>query len=366
MVSNTVDTSSLLITFAPSRADHRPITNPFDDRPKPKVPSVISYRSPSEARWGYDITPPIQQRQSPFIAKREVTEAGNSALIKGTKKRQAYTNATSQSSRVFEIPGVLPGGQPVNALGDYCAKQNFMKEDFALRLGLPIDRRNTQNVTIGSGKKISTTGTVNSLFCFQNEDRLYSLTFSILPNCIHNVILGKSFLKATETFSNILNKAHRVKERILNGISCRHLLYLGGSAPRFEGLLNGKPQEALADSGSKVLLMDEDYARNIGLPIITGKDHTRLMFADGSSARTSGMVYGVQWEFGCGGSHDFHFLDFHVMKNAPANVIFSDTFLFDTEAYSQYECYLVDDDDEDDEAFFFAIDIDQRYIRQGK
>jgi len=125
--------------------------------------------------------------------------------------------------------------------------------------------------------------------------------------------------------------------------------------PGFKGILNGKPEFGLADSGAKVMVMDEDYARSLNLPI-NSDERTKLVFADGSTAKTSGMVYGVEWEFGHEVRNQNHKLDFHILRNAPANVILSDSFLSGTDAYSKYDCFLVDDDDEDDEAYFFAID----------
>jgi hypothetical protein len=276
-----------------------------------------------------------------------------------------HKDDVSTPSQVFEIPSYLDQKHLTNALGDYCAKFNFMREDYALRLGLRIDRHQTRKVTIGSGKAISTAGTATTTFRFQDKNESYPLIFHLLPNCIHNVILGKSFLKATSTFSNLKHFVGRVRQRIMKGITQHHLLYLGDSAPRFQGLINGISQEALADSGAKVMIMDEDYARNIGLYINSGSEHrTKLRFADNSTAYTSGIIHGVEWEFGLGEHSNRHFLDFYVLKNAPANVILSDTFLFGTEAFSQYNCYLVDDDDDDDDVFFFAIDIDTSHLNQ--
>jgi hypothetical protein len=273
-------------------------------------------------------------------------------------------------SHIFEIPSYLNQNHHTNALGDYCAKFNFMREDYAHRLGLLIDRHQTHKVIIGSGKTTSTTGTAITTFRFQGESQSYPLTFHLLPNCIHNVILGKPFLKATRTFSNLIHFASRVKQRIMKGITQHHLFYLGDSTPRFQGLINGIPQEALADSGAKVMIMDEDYARSIGLYINSGSEHRiKLRFADNSTAYTSGMTHDVEWEFGFGEHSDPHLLDFYVLKNAPANVILSDMFLFGTKAFSQYDCYLVDDDDEDDDGydvFFFAIDIDNSHLNRGE
>lgn len=264
--------------------------------------------------------------------------------------------------QIFEIPCYVAHTHLTDALGDYCARYNFMNEQYAQQKELHIDWGQTTEVSIGNGKKVTTSGVVTTPFRFHDETGDYYITFHLLRNCIHDVILGRPFLKATRTFSAIANCTRRVKSRIVQGLRRRHFLYLGDSMPRFQGLINGKPEFGLADSGAKVMVMDEDYARSRSLYICSG-DRTELVFADGSTAHTCGIAYGVRWEFGTGSEtadeiegRKEHRLDFHILKNAPANVIFSDSFLFGTEAYSKYNCFLVDDDDEDDEAYFFAID----------
>ncbi|KAH7080209.1 hypothetical protein BKA63DRAFT_562913 [Paraphoma chrysanthemicola] len=280
-------------------------------------------------------------------------------------KDQRSTSALEDAVNIYEIPGFIGSMHKVNALGDFCAKVNFMRIELAQRLGLPINRESATSVTIGSGRKVTTQGTVATHFDFANEPGSYPIVFHLLPNCIHDVILGKGFLKATKTFSSFMNQKRRVVKRVISGITQAHFLYLGDNGPKFTGLLNGRKQDALADSGSKVLIMDEDYARSMGIPIQSDRRyHTKLRFADNSTAITSGMTYGVQWEFGHEGNNVQHMLDFHILRNAPAAVILSDDFLFATNAYSEFDCYLIDEDDEDEDAYFFAIDYDPKYQYQ--
>ncbi|KAK7183795.1 hypothetical protein PSPO01_10131 [Paraphaeosphaeria sporulosa] len=266
-------------------------------------------------------------------------------------------------SRVYEIPSVLAGNRFTEALGDSGARHNFMKEGFAKRSGFSINRSVTIDVKVGSGKKVATTGTIETSYQFLGESEKHRLVFHLLPTCVHDVILGNPFLKFTKTLTRNLS---RIKEKIVKGFVDRHFLYLGNSAPRFSGLLNGTPQEVLADSGAKVMVMDEKHAQNLGITIMRDKEYrTRLRFADGSTAKTSGMAHGVEWQFGPGGIDQKYQLDFHVLKNAPAKVILNDSFLFDTKAFLNYDCYLTDDDDEDEDAYFFVINVDTRYQRNG-
>lgn len=112
--------------------------------------------------------------------------------------------------------------------------------------------------------------------------------------------------------------------------------------------------------------MDEKYAEKLGLPILRGDaQRVKLVFADNSTTMTSGMVKGVRWSFGTTTREQEHILNFHILKNPPAPVILSDKLFFDTDAYSQYECYLEDKDNEDDETYLIAIDIDDNYLHEG-
>lgn len=241
-----------------------------------------------------------------------------------------------------------------------------MTKSYADHLGLAIDQTHVESVLTGSGKKIQTVGSTTARYRFKHDPGVFALRFEILSDCVHDLILGKPFLKATETFSSAANRARRVVRRIASKVTQHHALFLGDSAPRFSGTLNGQSQEALADSGCKVLLIDEDYAKQLGLPILRRNEYrVKLIFADNSIAMSSGIVKGLRWTFGINGDEQEHFLDFHVLKNAPAPVILSEKLLFDTEAFSRYACYLEDADEEDDDAYFLAIDIDINYRHEG-
>ncbi|KAF9240965.1 hypothetical protein LCP9604111_8505 [Penicillium roqueforti] len=146
-----------------------------------------------------------------------------------------------------------------------------MKEKYAISLGLPISQNATCEITIGSGNQVTTTGTATVPFRLSSENEVHNLEFQLLPNCIHDVIIGKPFLKLTRTFSNVVNFYRRVKKRFAKGISQFHLLYLGASTPMFEGSINGQA-----------------YARSIGVHIHTRHEYqTRLKFADNSVTETA-------------------------------------------------------------------------------
>ena len=350
----------------------RELYNPADEeireakRKSPITTAILSY------------SPRPQQQQQPTSGQRGVIEIPadsrypNLILQPDSRAVSPEQFQSKDEVRVYEIPGLI-ANYSVNALGDYGAKKNFMRESYAVKLGLKIDRGLIRKIAVGSGNMVTSTGAAIASFHFEGERKMHELIFHLLPNCIHDVILGKPFLKTTETLSQISNFTRRVKERIVKGISQFRLLYLGESSPKFEGFINDKPQSALADTGAKIPVLDEKYARSVGLDIKTGSEHRAILrFADNSTAYTSGMVYGVEWKFGREDESTSPYqLDFHVLKNAPSSVILPDTLLLGENTFAKYQHFLIDDDDDnddddDDNDCFFAIDRVLEQQNQGK
>ncbi|OSS52889.1 hypothetical protein B5807_01925 [Epicoccum nigrum] len=260
------------------------------------------------------------------------------------------------------IPEKLAGNLEIDAFGDTGAMYNFMDEEYAKsQADFVINRNQTERITFGNGKMVTTTGTTKTTFQFPGEKEIYTRVFHLLPKCHHNVILGNRFLEMTKTFTNNLNRLRRVVTRVSSRPKTQNFFYIGGSGPTFLGQVNGHWQLALADTGAKLLIMDEDYARERNLTIKTGpQNRTMLQFADQTTAMTSGMVHGVSWQYS--GGRKTYMLDFHVLKNAPADVILSDDFLLgdDTNAFEDY-AYCIFDEEGDDDAGCFMIDIDYSY-----
>lgn len=274
----------------------------------------------------------------------------------------------------YAIPGQIRDRDQLerssDALADYCAKHNFLSGKYATELGLSTNLHEATTITIGSGKKIKTLGTATTQFSFRGEQKVYDLIFHVLPNCVRDVVLGKPFLRATRTLQDARKFASRIVKKTGSMLMRHEFYFLGDSAPTFTGSINGIHSKALADCGSSVLVMDQDHALSLGLHV-DRSSQTRLLFADGSSKYTTGVTQGVRWQFGPELDAEEHYLDFHILENAPAPVVLSDTFLFDTQAYSKYDCYLLDDGDEalldeDDDGFFCHITVDDTYDPQGK
>ncbi|KAH8749456.1 hypothetical protein BGZ57DRAFT_775959 [Hyaloscypha finlandica] len=265
---------------------------------------------------------------------------------------------------VYEIPCHV-GKNTTNALGDMGARHNFMKKSIAHKWGLTINHTAQLRVRLGSGREIYSTEKVTAQFSFLKESQTYELEFWLLPDCVHDVILGKLFLNVSKTFSSVANCLRRVKERVVKRLSHFDLLYVsGGNGPMFKGFLDGTPYLALGDTGAKVAVLDEDQAWHAGISYDTGPEHcTTLRFVDGSKKDTSGTAYGVEWRFG--DDQVPYLLDFHILKNAPAKAILPDSLLFSTMAFCRYADFLIDSDD-GDTSHCFLIDQDlKRQIETG-
>ncbi|KAF2855313.1 hypothetical protein T440DRAFT_209393 [Plenodomus tracheiphilus IPT5] len=265
------------------------------------------------------------------------------------------------STTVWEIPCLLDNGPPFAALGDMCAKYNSLREDVAFTRDFKVDRNRTETIVLNKALNLSvtTTGVAHVDLRFSGERSLHQLEFHLLRDCVQEVTLGRKFLNLTQTFTRHFA---RVRQRVVQGLAEFHLLYLGDSGPKFTSMLNGRPQEALGDIGANGLIMDEACAHRNGIPVVRDEKYRRLIsFADGTTKMTSGIAFGVSWGYGLGAVGKKHLLDFHILENAPADVILSDDFLFNTKAFTEYNCYLVEDDDESDEAeaYFHVIRVDE-------
>jgi hypothetical protein len=56
-------------------------------------------------------------------------------------------------------------------------KYNFIREEYALRLGLSTDRQQKIYATIGSGKTVSTAGTTTTAFQFRDDVQPFLSSF---------------------------------------------------------------------------------------------------------------------------------------------------------------------------------------------
>jgi hypothetical protein len=267
------------------------------------------------------------------------TNAQTDSLRLDAGRRRAifkHTQTRFKSPDVFMEPNINGHLQDtdVSAFPDTGAAANFISLPYAQKHALTIDKRFRKRVKVGNGTAVRVIGTTTLPFSFAGETTKYSLTFHVLPGSFHDVILGSTFLRLSETFTRF---AHRVGRKIRESVGrgVRRLCFLG-SQQYVTGTANGVDVDAVPDTGSDVSVMSAKFAIAHGFEIDDDERHRiSLGFADGSTARTRGVVRNVEWRFG--GDDQIHLTDVYVLSGLPVDLVLGYDFLFHTEAFSEHE-----------------------------
>ena len=235
----------------------------------------------------------------------------------------------------WEVAGRV-GSIKVCALADSGSDLDVLSESFCSKHNLKIDKSKLRTIRLPKRGLVQSIGTVTLPFSFEGENGVYNRVFHVLKNCIHDVILGNRFLKATKTLTEFLVKRVKKVYKVLAGSRLR---LLGSPKQRVLGSLNGHTVNAFPDTGSNVLIIDKAFAESLGLRIRTGSDYTTtLEFADGSLHDTCGVVLDVDWCFGNSKDSLSSFrCDFHVLDGLSCDVILSNALLYGTNAFQRYE-----------------------------
>jgi hypothetical protein len=157
------------------------------------------------------------------------------------------------------------------------------------------------------------------------------LLFHVLRTSVYDIVLGSPFLQATETLTRY---AHRIGRRCHEALS--HRVCALGASQRVSGRLNGIHMDATPDTGSDVSLMSASFAARHRLKINTDKHHRVLLeFADGSTARATGLVENVEWAYGDTGIN--HRINVYVLPGLSVDLLLGYGFLHDTNAFVAHE-----------------------------
>jgi len=241
------------------------------------------------------------------------------------------------------VPGSLRGVR-VSAIPDSGSDLDIVSSDFVHRHGIKLDSSCTQTIRLPNGMTRSI-GTVSLPFSFDGEDSSVYRVFTVLPNCLHDVILSNTFLKTTQTLTKF---SRRIRSKFVPLLHGPRLRLLGTPKQRIWGSINGRNVGAIPDTGSDVMLMSKRYAKKLRLDIRREDSHrTCLEFADGTVANTYGMVLGVEWRFG-GERSTSRSCDFHVMDDLPYKVILSNDFLFKSKAFSRFKDFFFEQQNDGD------------------
>ncbi|KAL8886835.1 MAG: hypothetical protein Q9215_005507 [Flavoplaca cf. flavocitrina] len=190
----------------------------------------------------------------------------------------------------------MVNGAKLSVIADTGASHNVLSAAYANTRGLKIDSTTTEEFKVGNSRIINSIGTAKINYAFAGEpSKVFDLTCHVLKDCMYDLILGSTFLTATETLSKY---RHRITDCVFKVMKFAHMAYAGSGSQLLQGTLDGSyPAFALPDTGAERNVMDLRYAEQLGLTIRTGsKNRGYLRFADDSVGETVGQVH-TSWRF---------------------------------------------------------------------
>ena len=249
-------------------------------------------------------------------------------------KRGRLDTEPTKPSKPFEEPTI--NGRlldiDVSAFPDTGAATNFISLAYARKHGLRIDLNTRKRVKVGDGSTIRVAGTTTLPFTFAGEPEEHNLTFHVLRKSVHDVILGSTFLRASETFTRFAHRVGRkIREAVSRGIRRVHFL---GSQQYVSGRVNGVRVDAVPDTGADVSVMSAKFAQANGFAVDDDERHRILLgFADGSSAEARGVIKDVAWKFGADEHEQAHLTEVYVLPSLPVDLVLGYEFLCRTDAF---------------------------------
>lgn len=232
--------------------------------------------------------------------------------------------------RETRLPSTL-NGREISAVPDVGAAANFIALRYVRSHGLTINSAARKVVKTAVGSAVDIMGTVTLPFSFKDEGKVHRLTFNVMREAVHDVIIGSPFLKLTKTYTRY---KHRLQQ-MLREVRLPRLRFLG-SHQYVRGWVNGAYVDAVPDTGADVPVMSLSFAREHGFEVIANPEHRILLeFADGSTATTVGMVRDMNWSFGS--SEAQHHINVYVLEELQTDLILDNTFLYDTNAFVAHE-----------------------------
>ncbi|KAL2208413.1 hypothetical protein CC79DRAFT_1366623 [Sarocladium strictum] len=262
----------------------------------------------------------------PEQARKDNRRAGS------TRSRPPRHPRSGQTADFFErrtesfIEG-LANGSHIQAFPDNGADRCSISPQLAAKLGLEMTPGTENILRLPNRSHIQSPGMVELSWRFGEEPEERKLQCWVVPGCVHDLILGSPFLRATQTLTKF---AHRIKSKLVNPHGRLHVRLLGDTQQRLRGSLDGHETLAMADSGSDVMLISKAYAQKCGLNI----DHDpsnfiNLEFIDGSTEWTNGIVRNVPWSV----EGTIRYCDFYVLDSLCEDLILSNAYLTETNSF---------------------------------
>ena len=256
-------------------------------------------------------------------------------------------------------------GTRLSVIADTGAAANVISATYAKQRNMEIDT-SSSSFRLGNSSLVDSLGTVTIDYAFAEEpSNMFKLVCHVIPHCIYDLILGNSFLTATETMSKY---RRRLTECVFSIANVFHLGYLGNSQQILEGTLANKYLAyAIPDTGAERNVMDLQYVAYMTspgpcsgeIPYFTyiyllclrnryaiehefeichePEDWGYLQFADGTYQETVGRVH-TYWTFQSGERIP---ITFEVLENCCSELIIGEDILWDYNVFEVYASSII-------------------------
>ena len=107
-------------------------------------------------------------------------------------------------------------GSRLSVLPDTGSEKNVISEAYIKERKIPLEYSKS-SFRLGNSRIIESIGTVTIDYAFAEEpSNVFQVLCHVLPNCIYDLILGNSFLTATETMSKYRRRLTKCVFSVVN------------------------------------------------------------------------------------------------------------------------------------------------------
>jgi len=237
---------------------------------------------------------------------------------------------------------IMFNGHDTFARPDTASDQDIMTEAFANKNGISVQRSEADQslFLLGDSNYVKSVGKARvPIRLFGSDFNEEFRWFHVLKKCPVPVILGMNFVEKIKLYTK--NK-HLLVDCPFSFGSLPSLKWLGSPRGFVNFRANGKQLVGCADTGSDLDFMSPRCAKRLGLRIDTDPSvRSRVMLADESIVETVGQVRISSVEVS---NFDSFEMSFHVLPGLASDVIFSEDFLDQMDAFNT--CAQIKDTDD--------------------
>ncbi|KAL4780701.1 hypothetical protein BJX76DRAFT_360614 [Aspergillus varians] len=242
------------------------------------------------------------------------------------------------------LPLVI-NGSSVHAIPDTGADENVISIKCASALNLCIEvDRDPAIFKLANGRCVKSCGIVRTPLAFArgtSKHQIKEVLFKVFPALAVPMIMGRKFLKDTQTLSKYDDRLHRPSSHFPHSVP--RVLHLSAPKQRLRCYLNGFPVYANADTGAEMNLASPQWAAKHKVAVEKpAPGHDRVMLADGSIARITG-----QFSAKFCVSHKAFTKQFFILDGLTSDVLLCQELLLDIRAFKEQKKAFIELDSPD-------------------